>query len=179
MTKKVLILSASFRKHGNSDTLCGEFMRGAQEAGHNVEKIYVNDKHINYCRGCGVCNTTHKCVQKDDMAEILDKMVKADVIVMATPVYFYSMNGQMKTLIDRTVPRYTEISHKDFYFIVAAADNSHANMEKTLEGFRGFTEDCLDGVREKGIIYGTGAWNVGDIKGLPVMKEAYLAGKNI
>lgn len=179
MTKKVLILSASFRKHGNSDTLCDEFMRGAQEAGHNVEKIYVNDKHINYCHGCGVCNTTHKCVQKDDMAEILDKMVKADVIVMATPVYFYSMNGQMKTLIDRTVPRYTEISHKDFYFIVAAADNSHANMEKTLEGFRGFTEDCLDGAREKGIIYGTGAWNVGDIKGLPVMKEAYLAGKNI
>lgn len=179
MTKKVLILSASFRKHGNSDTLCDEFMRGAQEAGHDVEKIYVNDKHINYCRGCGVCNTTHICVQKDDMVEILDKMVKADVIVMATPVYFYSMNGQMKTLIDRTVPRYTEISHKDFYFIVAAADNSHANMEKTLEGFRGFTEDCLDGAREKGIIYGTGAWNVGDIKGLPVMKEAYLAGKNI
>ena len=179
MTKKVLILSASFRKHGNSDTLCDEFMRGAQEAGHDVEKIYVNDKNINYCRGCGVCNTTHICVQKDDMAEILDKMVKADVIVMATPVYFYSMNGQMKTLIDRTVPRYTEISHKDFYFIVAAADNSHANMEKTLEGFRGFTEDCLDGAREKGIIYGTGAWNVGDIKGLPVMKEAYLAGKNI
>lgn len=179
MTKKVLILSASFRKHGNSDTLCDEFMRGAQEAGHDVEKIYVNDKHINYCRGCGVCNTTHKCVQKDDMAEILDKMVKADVIVMATPVYFYSMNGQMKTLIDRTVPRYAEISHKDFYFIVAAADNSHANMEKTLEGFRGFTEDCLDDAREKGIIYGTGAWNVGDIKGLPVMKEAYLAGKNI
>ncbi len=179
MTKKVLILSASFRKHGNSDTLCDEFMRGAEEAGHNVEKIYVNDKHINYCRGCGVCNTTHKCIQKDDMAEILDKMVKADVIVMATPVYFYSMNGQMKTLIDRTVPRYTEISHKDFYFIVAAADGSHANMEKTLEGFRGFTEDCLDDAREKGVIYGTGAWNIGDIKGLPVMKEAYLAGKNI
>lgn len=179
MTKKVLILSASFRKHGNSDTLCDEFMRGAEEAGHKVEKIYVNDKHINYCRGCGVCNTTHKCVQKDDMAEILDKMVKADVIVMATPVYFYSMNGQMKTLIDRTVPRYTEISHKDFYFIVAAADGSHANMEKTLEGFRGFTEDCLDGAREKGVIYGTGAWNIGDIKALPVMKEAYLAGKNI
>ncbi len=179
MTKKVLILSASFRKHGNSDTLCDEFMRGAEEAGHNVEKIYVNDKHINYCRGCGVCNTTHKCVQKDDMAEILDKMVKTDVIAMATPVYFYSMNGQMKTLIDRTVPRYTEISHKDFYFIVAAADGSHANMEKTLEGFRGFTEDCLDDAREKGVIYGTGAWNIGDIKGLAVMKEAYLAGKNI
>lgn len=130
MTKKVLILSSSYRKGGNSDTLCDQFAKGAAEVGNEVEKIFVNDKNIAYCKGCGVCNTSHKCVIKDDMAEILDKMVSADVIVMATPVYFYSMNGQMKTLIDRTVPRYEEISGKDFYFIVAAADTSHANMEK-------------------------------------------------
>ncbi len=179
MSKKVLVLSGSFRKHGNSDLLCDEFIRGAKEAGHQVEKIYVNDQKINYCRGCGVCNTTHRCVQKDDMAAVLDKMVNADVIVMATPVYFYTMNGQMKTLIDRTVPRYEEISGKDFYFIVAAADGSHANMEKTLEGFRGFTEDCLPGTKEKGVIYGTGAWNAGDIKGMPAMKKAYEMGKNV
>lgn len=135
MSKKVLILSSSFRKGGNSDTLCDQFAMGARDAGHAVEKIFLNDKHIGYCRGCGVCNTTHKCIQKDDMAEILNKMVEADVIVMGTPVYFYSMNGQMKTLIDRTVPRYEEISGKEFYFIVAAADSSHANMEKTLEAF--------------------------------------------
>lgn len=176
--KNILILSGSFRKNGNSDLLCDEFAKGAAEAGHMVEKIFINDRHINYCRGCGVCNTTHKCVQKDDMAEILDKMVKADVIVMATPVYFYSMNGQMKTLIDRTVPRYEEISGKDFYFIVAAADENHENMEKTLEGFRGFTDDCLPGAREKGVIYGTGAWQIGDIKNKPAMREAYLMGKN-
>lgn len=177
MTKKVLVLSGSFRKGGNSDLLCNQFIKGAEEAGNQVEKIYVNDCNINYCRGCGVCNSTHKCVLKDDMAEILDKMVKADVIVMATPVYFYSMNGQMKTLIDRTVPRYTEISGKDFYFIVAAADSSHANMEKTLEGFRGFTADCLDGAVEKSVIYGTGAWNIGDIKGKPAMNQAYEMGR--
>ena len=112
------------------------------------------------------------------MAEILDKMVKADVIVMATPVYFYSMNGQMKTLIDRTVPRYEEIRNKNFYFIVAAADTSTANMQKTIQGFKGFTEDCLDGAREKGIIYGTGAWQIGDIKNSPAMNEAYEMGKN-
>ena len=178
MSKKVLILSASFRKHGNSDLLCDEFMRGATEAGHDVEKLYINDKKINFCRGCGVCNSTHKCVQKDDMAEILNKMIEADVIVMATPVYFYSMNGQMKTLIDRTVPRYTEIADKDFYFIVAAADDNKANMQRTLEGFRGFTEDCLDGTKEKGIIYGVGAWNIGDIKDSLAMTEAYAMGKS-
>lgn len=179
MSKNVLILSASFRKGGNSDTLCDQFAKGAEEAGNHVEKIFINSKKINFCRGCGVCNTTHKCVQKDDMEEILDKMVKADVIVMATPVYFYTMNGQMKTLIDRSVPRYTEISNKDFHFIVAAADDNRDNMEKTLEGFRGFTEDCLEGAREKGVIYGTGAWQIGDIKNSPAMEEAYNAGRSI
>lgn len=178
MNKKVLVLSASFRKHGNSDLLCDEFARGAKEAGHEVEKIFINDKNINFCRGCGVCNTTHKCIQKDDMAEILDKMVSADVIVMATPIYFYTMNGQMKTLIDRTVPRYTEISNKDFYFIIAAADDNKANMQRALEGFRGFTEDCLDGAKEKGVVYGVGAWKAGEIKNSPAMQEAYEMGKN-
>lgn len=178
MNKKVLVLSASFRKNGNSNLLCDEFIKGALEAGHAVEKIYLNDKKINFCRGCGVCNTTHKCVQEDDMEEILDKMVEADVIVMATPIYFYAMNGQMKTLIDRTVPRYTEISNKDFYFIIAAADDNKANMQRALEGFRGFTEDCLDGAREKGVIYGLGAWQAGEIKNSPTMQEAYQMGKN-
>lgn len=178
MAKKMLVLSGSFRKHGNSDLLCDEFVRGATESGNDVEKIFINDRKINFCRGCGVCNTTHKCVQKDDMEEILNKMVAADVIVMATPVYFYTMNGQMKTLIDRTVPRYEEISGKDFYFIVAAADGNKANMQKTIEGFRGFTDDCLPGAKEKGIVYGVGAWQIGDIKGSPAMKEAYEMGKN-
>ncbi len=176
--KKILVLSGSFRKNGNSDLLCDEFIRGAKESGNDVEKIFINDRKINFCRGCGVCNTTHKCVQKDDMSEILNKMVDADVIVMATPVYFYTMNGQMKTLIDRTVPRYEEISGKDFYFIVAAADGNKANMQKTIDGFRGFTEDCLPGTKEKGIIYGVGAWQAGEIKGTPAMAQAYEMGKN-
>lgn len=98
------------------------------------------------------------------MAALLDKMVKADVIALATPVYFYSMDGQLKTFIDRTVPRYTEISGKDFYFIPAAADTSKKNMTRTLEALRGFTEDCLDGAKEKGVIYGTGAWQKGEVK---------------
>lgn len=179
MTKKVLVLSGSARKGGNSDVLCDQFVMGAKAAGHSVEKIFLRDKQIHYCMGCGVCNDTHQCVMKDDMAEILQKMIDADVIVMATPVYFYTMNAQMKTLIDRTVPRYTEITNKDFYYIVAAADTSHANMQKTIDGFRGFADDCLEGAREKGIIYGTGAWQIGEIKDLPIMQEAYAMGQNV
>jgi multimeric flavodoxin WrbA len=112
------------------------------------------------------------------MAEVLEKMIASDVIVMATPVYFYTMCGQMKTLIDRTCSRYTEIRNKEFYFIVTAADSNKKAMERTLEGFRGFTS-CLSGAEEKGIIYGTGAWDLGDIQGKPAMKEAYSLGHSL
>lgn len=177
--KNVLIISASPRKHGNSDILCDRFMQGANESGHRVEKIFLAEKNIGYCRGCGVCNATHKCVQKDDMAEILDKMVNADVIVLATPVYFYTMDGQMKTFIDRTVPRYTEMSNKDFYFIMTAADTEKSSLTRTVEAFRGFTEDCLEGAREAGIIYGTGAWKIGEIKDTAAYNDAYEMGRNV
>lgn len=177
--KNVLIISASPRKNGNSDILCDRFAEGAKESGNKVEKVFLASKNIGYCCGCGVCNETHKCVQKDDMADILDKMIKADVIVLATPVYFYSMNGQMKTFIDRTVPRYMEISNKDFYFIMTAADTEKSNLERTVEAFRGFTEDCLDNAKECGIIYGVGAWQAGEIKNTPSYDDAYTMGKNV
>jgi len=111
------------------------------------------------------------------MAAILEKMIRADVIVMATPVYFYTMNGQMKTLIDRTYARYTEISNKHMYLIMTAAVTRKALLERTREGFRGFTS-CLPGAKEKGVIYGTGAWNIGDIKGSAATTQAYDMGKN-
>ncbi len=176
--KNILIISASPRKCGNSDTLCDEFLRGAKDSGNNAEKIFLRDKKINYCTGCGVCNDTHKCVQKDDMAEILDKMVNADVIVLATPVYFYTMDAQLKTLIDRTVPRYTEISGKEFYFIVTAADTDKSMLEKTVDGLRGFTDDCLSDPIEKGVIYASGVWQSGDVKGTEYMQQAYEMGRN-
>ena len=94
---------------------------------------------IGYCTGCGVCNTTHACVQKDDMAALLQKMADADGIVLATPVYFYTMDAQLKTLIDRTVPRYTELSGKEFWFIATAAETDPALLERTMDGLRGFT----------------------------------------
>lgn len=179
MKKKVLVLSSSPRRGGNSDLLCDQFTNGVQQAGHHVDKIFLKDKKINYCTGCGTCIDRGKsCPQKDGMAEVLDKMIAADVIVMVTPVYFYTMCAQMKTLIDRTCARYTEINNKDFYFIVTAADNSKPAMKRTLEEFRGFTY-CLDGPNEKGIIYGTGAWNIGDIKKSDAMKKAFEMGKTV
>ncbi len=176
MSKKILILSSSPRRGGNSDLLCDAWMEGALQAGHHVEKIRLAEHAIGSCRGCGVCNAPGRpCPQKDDMAPLLDKMLAADVIVMATPVYFYSVCGQMKTFIDRTVARYRELVGKEFYFIIAAADDDRAAMERTLECFRGFL-DCLDGAVEKGVVYGVGAWQIGDIRRTPALEEARALG---
>ena len=130
--KNILILSSSPRRGGNSDTLCDRFMAGSLDKGHHVEKIFLADKHINYCTGCSVCSLYGKpCPQKDDVAELVEKMIQADVIVLATPVYFYTMSGQMKTFIDRCCARYTEISNKEFYFIATAAEGEKQLLERT------------------------------------------------
>ena len=178
MSKKVLLISASPRKGGNSDLLCDEFAKGAKDAGHTTEKIFLADKNINYCKGCEVCNTTHKCVQTDDMEEILEKIINADVIVLGTPIYFYTPDAQMKTLIDRTVPKYTEIRNKEFYYILAAADTQKENMQKAVESIRGFTLDCLPGTREKGILYGLGVWHKGEVLNTRLIHQAYEMGRS-
>ena len=175
---KVLIISASPRKGANSDTLCNQFIKGAEEAGHTTEKIRLAEKNLHPCTACYACGKNHVCAQKDDMAEIQQKLVDADVIVLATPVYFYCMDAQMKMMIDRCLPRFEEMKHKQFYFIVTAADPEHSAVEATLAGLRGFLE-CLPDAEEKGVIYGTGAWERGDILGHRAMQETYEAGKNL
>lgn len=176
MSKKILILSGSPRREGNSDLLCDEFARGAKEAGHEVEKIRVAEKNIGYCRACYACRESGKCVIKDDMAEVLQRMIDADVIVLASPVYFYSIDAQLKAVIDRTVARWLEVKNKEFYYIVTAADEDKASAETTLACFRGYA-DCVEGACERGVIYGMGAYEKGEIKTHPTMHEAYEMGK--
>jgi multimeric flavodoxin WrbA len=175
---KVLAVSASPRKGGNSDVLCDRFLQGAAEAGHEVEKIRLAEKSIRPCVACYACRKASVCVQKDDMAEIQQKLIDADVIVLATPVYFYSMDAQMKIMIDRCLARYREITNKEFYFIVTAAAPEHEAADATLAGLRGYLR-CLPGAQEKGVIYGMGAWDKGDIYRHPALDNAYEAGKNV
>lgn len=177
--KKVLILAGSPRKNGNSAALCEEFVRGAKEAGNDVELMYLRDKKIGYCIACYYCKDHDGvCIIKDDMAEILDKMNAADIIVMASPVYFYSIDAQMKALIDRTVAQWLKIRDKTFYYIMTAAEDSDWVMDCTLECLRGLAK-CLKGSREGGIICGKGVYEAGVIKGKPIMHEAYEMGKTV
>ena len=111
--KKVVLLSGSPRPNGNSSMLCDEFIRGAAEAGNKAEKILLSRKKVAGCMGCNACYRNGGiCVQKDDMEEIKNKLLEADVIVLASPVYFYSMTAQLKAVIDRTYSFYQELAGK-------------------------------------------------------------------
>lgn len=179
MTKKVLILSSSPRRGGNSDTLCDELMRGAVEAGNEVEKIFLHDKDIHYCTGCSVCSQYKKpCPQKDDAAGLIDKMLACDVIVLGTPVYFYAMSAQLKTFLDRCCGPYTEMKGKEFYFLAAAAEGEEGRqlLEHVFDNLMGFI-DCLENPVVRGRVLATGVWHAGEIKGNPALQEAYEMGK--
>lgn len=177
--KKVLILSGSPRNGGNSDILCDEFARGAEEAGNETEKIRVADKNIAYCSACYYCrNSGGNCIHNDDMSEILQKMIDADVLVLASPVYFYSIDAQLKTVIDRTVARWTEVKNKEFYYIVTMADEEISSADTTVACFRGYA-DCVEGAKEMGILIGNNVYEKGEIKNSECMKRAYEMGKNV
>ena len=178
MAKKVLILSGSPRKGGNSDLLCDEFMRGAMEAGHEVEKIRVQERHVACCLGCGVCQDTGACVIKDDMTDIMQKMIDSEVMVLASPVYFYSVAARLKAVIDRSFCRGTEVKKKEMYYIMTAAEEEKEATDTTLACFRGYAA-CIEGAVEKGIIYGTGVYHAGEIKDTKHMQEAYELGKMV
>ncbi len=172
--KKVLIISSSPSKGGNSDLLCDEFLRGAKDAGHDAEKVFLNDLDIQFLR-IKDDYTDRNLGINDDAPKVVAKMIEADVIVMATPIYNDNMCGQMKTMIDRVFERESEVKNKEFYFIMTAGGS---NTECALLGFRNFIR-YLPGSKEKGVIQGTGIHLKGTVKGKPVMKEAYEMGKNI
>lgn len=177
--KKVLILSGSPRKGGNSDLLCDEFMKGALQAGNEVTKINVAAKKVAPCHGCYYCRShAGECAFKDDMAPILQSIIDADVIVLASPVYFYSIDAQLKAVIDRTVARWLEVKDKEFYYIMTAADEETQSMETTLACFRGYA-DCVEGAKEKDVIYATGVYEKGAVIGTPYMTQAYEMGKQV
>ena len=174
--KRVLVLSASPRKNGNSDLLCHRFIEGAQEAGHEAELIWLYDRNIEFCRACYACFRTGKCVLKDDMAEILEKMQAADVLVIATPTYFLTMNGKLKTAIDRFLPKWQELGGHDVYFIITGHDQRNG-LKLVAEELTAIFESLGNHVRD--IIWGEGVWQKGEVLSTKAMDEAYQAGRSL
>lgn len=171
MSKKVIILSTSPRRGGNSEALADAFLAGAAGAGHTVEKICLYDKDIRFCRGCLACQKTMRCVIHDDVEAILDKMRRADVVVFATPIYFYEMSGQMKTLLDRTNPLFpAAYDFRDVYLLATAADGEESAMDGAEQGLAGWIS-CFDQAKLRGVLRGVDVDSPGAIQDRPALLE--------
>ncbi len=174
--KRVLVISTSLRKGSNSDALAGAFARGAAEAGNEVESISLKGKEIGFCRGCLVCQKTQRCVIGDDAASIVRKMHDADVVAFATPVYYYGMCGQMKTLLDRANPLYaSDYRFREIYLLVSAAEEGPDVPERTVSGLGGWIV-CFENSHLAGIVFAGGVNGPGEINGHKALQEAYEKG---
>ena len=175
--KKILVISTSLRANSNSEALADAFAKGAQEAGHAVEKLSLRGKDLKFCQGCLACTKLGHCVLKDDAAEMVQKMHDAEVIVFATPIYYYEMAGQMKTLLDRANPLFSGDYHfSDIYLLTAAAEDDAETPKRAEIGLTGWI-DCFARARLAGTVFAGGVTDPGEIAGHPAVQQAYELGK--
>lgn len=179
MAKNVLVISSTLRKSGNSEILAQEFMKGAKDAGNNVEFVTLQNKEIKFCKGCLACQKIGHCVIKDDSNEIVEKMERSDVIVFASPIYYYEMSGQLKTLLDRANALYSlDYKFRDIYFLSTAADSSSHAADIATNGIKGWVA-CFPKAQLKGSVLGAGVEAIGDIQNNSAMKKAYEMGREV
>ena len=170
MAKKVVVISSSPRKGGNSDTLCDEFVKGAVDGGNEAVKYFLEDIEFGSCKACMVCKTPEReCFQDDQISLILDEMMAADLIVYATPIYYYEMCGTLKRFFDRCYPIFNHLEDKDYY-IITAVGSSNGDALTGIRSFISFSKNPT----EKAVFT-----VVGDAKSQDdLLKEVYDAGKN-
>lgn len=180
MNKKVLIISTSLRNNANSEILAHETERGAKDAEHKVEFISLKDKKLEFCKGCLACQKIGKCVINDDANEITEKMKNSDVIVWATPVYYYEMAGQMKTLIDRANSLFaTGHNFHEVYLITTSAENRKGIAQTVINGLNGWMA-CLNNVKLSDYVEAGGLEDANEANtNKKFLEQAYNMGKNI
>ena len=179
MSKKILVISTSLREHSNSQALAEAFAKGAESAGHEAELISLRGKQISFCRGCFACLKRGRCVIEDDALAIVEKMHGAQVLAFATPIYYYEMSGQMKTLLDRANSLFDgDYAFTQVYLLAAAAEDEEQTPRRTISGLEGWVE-CFPRAALAGTVFAGGITDQGDIQGHPALKRAYDMGAGI
>lgn len=177
--KRVLVISTSFREFSNSDGMAQEFIQGARENNNTVEYISLADQKIKFCTGCFNCRNSGECIYDDDAERIVRRMATADVIVFATPIYYFEMSGQMKTLLDRTLPLYNnEYKFREIYLLASAIEEGDEVFINAKKGLNGWIK-CFPEARLSGEVFAGGVTDAGEISSHPARKTAYEMGRSI
>ena len=179
MSKKVVVISTSLRGNSNSELLAKSFAKGAEDAENTVEFISLKNKKIGFCMGCLACQSSGECVIKDDAIAIEQAVLNADVVAFATPIYYYEMSGQMKTLLDRMNSLYPKsYKFRDVYMLSVAAEDEILTPKRAESGLQGWI-DCFTNAQLKGTVFCGGVNAPSDIDGNGKLNEAYRMGKNV
>jgi multimeric flavodoxin WrbA len=179
MPKNVLVISASLRERSNSEALARAFAEGAESAGNAVETLSLRGRKLAFCRGCLACQSLGRCVIDDDAVSIAAKMKAADVIVFATPIYYYEMSGQLKTLLDRANSLYdSDYAFREIYLLSAAADEAEGTDRRAIQGLEGWIA-CFDRCRLAGTVFAGGVNGPGEMQGHPSLERARAMGAAI
>lgn len=179
MSKKVLIITASLRPNSNSDALAAAFANGAEEAGNAVETVSLKGRTVGFCIGCLSCQKTQRCVIQDDAAVLAEKVKRADVLVFASPVYYYGPSGLLKTFLDRCNPLYpSDYAFRDVYFLATAAEADESAMDGPVKAMEGWV-DCFGKARLAGTVFGGGVDAPGGMEGHEALQRAYEMGKRV
>ncbi|WP_031490648.1 flavodoxin family protein [Succinivibrio dextrinosolvens] len=180
MARNILIVSSSLRAGSNSELISKEVERGALSAGNNVEFLSLKDRKIEFCIGCLKCQKQGKCILKDDMSELIEKVNNADTLVFSTPIYYYEMSGLLKTFLDRCNPLYIRDYHfREVYLITASAENSQTVYQRAKSGIEGFVE-CFPNAEFKCVFSGGGLTNPQEIKTHDeILERAFAFGTKI
>lgn len=176
----VLVISTSLRANSNSDILAERLIAGARDAGHQVEHVSLKGKEIRFCIGCFACQRTQRCVQQDDAVAIAEKVKDADILVFVTPIYYYEMCGQMKTLLDRMNPLYTtDYRFRKVYLLSTAAEDGESTPEKAVSGLQGWV-DCFEKAELAGSLFCGGLTDPGEASQSEAeLGKAYRFGKGL
>ena len=190
--KRILVVMGGGRPKGNTAQLAKAFIRGAEEAGHSVEKVSLLKIEVKGCLGCNACRYGKPCVQKDGFNELVPKIKQADLIVFASPLYFWTISSKLKAFIERfyciaeedpepPYGRYEKYPVKDSALLMTSADDFFWTFEQAVSYYQ-FTIVNYIGFHDRGMVLAGGC---GDTNGQPQidktghLQEAYEFGKNI
>lgn len=183
MNQKILILNGGPRLNGNTSMLVSQFVKGAEKKGHFITQFDICKMNIKGCLGClkGGSEQGNPCVQKDDMALIYESYKDADIVVLASPMYYWSFTGQLKTVIDRlfavTEANNNHTPRKGCVMLMAAGDESEENDAPMLDYYHAFLKHLQ--WYDLGCLIAGGVINLGDIKNHESLEKAYKLGESI
>ena len=174
------MISSSLRITSNSAVLAHEIVRGAADAGNNAEFLSLVDKVLNFCTGCMACQKSHSCVISDDASAIAEKVKYSDVLVFATPIYYYEMSGQLKTMLDRMNPIYgDDYKFREIYLVCTAADDDPQTPDRAVNGIKGWVS-CFEKAQFKDVMFCGGVDGPGDVMvRSDYMEQAYMLGRRL